>query len=423
MNGIGTCQFPNSRRVTLKFTHSYPAHVRSAMRVLCGLLLTVTLLFVMPHMLEMAAMPDMGADGGAGADVAGVVDGGAGADGQDAAQTQLTSPETMFTSPSDVLGVFQWPWAWLWPWSDQQLKARALAQAEAAIVAAHGLQGAHIHGLWSLPDGFGVTDESSRRVSSAGGFAASGANHSAAIAFWNAPAKTGKGGRAAHAPGPTAASPFAAYDAAVDAAGHGGKPWRRRWDGLRRSNVSVPWQRGAVLPARHRHLDGTLGGHGAATAATAAAAAASTRDGAAAGANDGVHGNGRTGDASRAVDAPQPGSTPSTVATVLSLYMRLHLKRQLHYLRLGMMVLFTLTGDLEDAMAALAWPILCSVCRFGHPNRPWTMVVNDTLLFWVGLVVTSAVVGTLCAFVIVVLPEGLSEVLRLVSMAGLSARV
>ncbi len=37
----------------------------------------------------------------------------------------------------------------------------------------------------------------------------------------------------------------------------------------------------------------------------------------------------------------------STAVVVLTLYLRLHLKRQLHYLRLGMLALFALTGALR----------------------------------------------------------------------------
>lgn len=55
------------------------------------------------------------------------------------------------------------------------------------------------------------------------------------------------------------------------------------------------------------------------------------------------------------------GSGASTILTVLTLYLRLHLKRQLHYLRLGMMALFTLTGIVHGAAWLIAGLLGCLV--------------------------------------------------------------
>jgi len=59
-----------------------------------------------------------------------------------------------------------------------------------------------------------------------------------------------------------------------------------------------------------------------------------------------------TSSAPRASDEATP---LGAVLAVLLVYARVHLRRQVHYLRLGMMGLFTYTGDLEDAVAAVLW--------------------------------------------------------------------
>jgi len=62
------------------------------------------------------------------------------------------------------------------------------------------------------------------------------------------------------------------------------------------------------------------------------------------------------------------GQGSSAVSTVFTLYVRLHLKRQLHYLRIGMLALFVLAGDVEDGVATLLWPLLCwlmFICPLG----------------------------------------------------------
>ncbi len=71
-------------------------------------------------------------------------------------------------------------------------------------------------------------------------------------------------------------------------------------------------------------------------------------------------------DAQQAAHAEGQGS--SAVSTVFTLYVRLHLKRQLHYLRIGMLALFVLAGDVEDGVATLLWPLLCwlmYICPLG----------------------------------------------------------
>ena len=72
------------------------------------------------------------------------------------------------------------------------------------------------------------------------------------------------------------------------------------------------------------------------------------------------------------LDSPQgphpDGQGSSAVSTVFTLYVRLHLKRQLHYLRIGMLALFVLAGDVEDGVATLLWPLLCwlmYICPLG----------------------------------------------------------
>jgi hypothetical protein len=64
----------------------------------------------------------------------------------------------------------------------------------------------------------------------------------------------------------------------------------------------------------------------------------------------------------------EDGQGSSAVSTVFTLYIRLHLKRQLHYLRIGMLALFVLAGDVEDGVATLLWPLLCwlmYICPLG----------------------------------------------------------
>lgn len=70
MHGEGYCCWANGRRVDLQFTHCYPNHVRTAVRVLCGVVLVITLIYVMPHLVDMT-------NGSSDAPVAGALEEGA----------------------------------------------------------------------------------------------------------------------------------------------------------------------------------------------------------------------------------------------------------------------------------------------------------------------------------------------------------
>ena len=109
----------------------------------------------------------------------------------------------------------------------------------------------------------------------------------------------------------------------------------------------------------------------------------------------------------------------SAILTVLTLYLRLHLKRQLHYLRLGMLALFTLTGDLEDAMSALVWPLLCLCAR--HLPVAGCNRRSDMVWFWLALCTATSIVAVLSTIIVVAIPEALAEIVRLSCMDGLVA--
>lgn len=61
MHGEGECCWSSGIKMKLVFTHCYPNHVRSAVRLVCALLLLCTLLYVMPHLVDMTA-PAAGSD-------------------------------------------------------------------------------------------------------------------------------------------------------------------------------------------------------------------------------------------------------------------------------------------------------------------------------------------------------------------------
>lgn len=56
-------------------------------------------------------------------------------------------------------------------------------------------------------------------------------------------------------------------------------------------------------------------------------------------------------------------TTWSSLLALLCVYARLHLRQQIHLLRVGMMVLFACTGDLEDAVATIIWTSMCLALR------------------------------------------------------------
>ena len=62
--------------------------------------------------------------------------------------------------------------------------------------------------------------------------------------------------------------------------------------------------------------------------------------------------------------SPDAASTWGSVLAVLLVYARVHLRRQVHYLRVGMMGLFLYTGDLDDAVAAVLWTSTTSLLAF-----------------------------------------------------------
>jgi len=80
------------------------------------------------------------------------------------------------------------------------------------------------------------------------------------------------------------------------------------------------------------------------------------------------------------------------------------------------------TGDLEDALSAMVWPVLCAVSQVCARRRLMPRSSHfDMPMFWTALSLASALVGALCAFVVVVVPEALAEVVRLSCINGLIA--
>ena len=80
-----------------------------------------------------------------------------------------------------------------------------------------------------------------------------------------------------------------------------------------------------------------------------------------------------------------------------------------------------LSGDLEDAMSALVWPLLCIVGRTCANRRFMCGKHLDVPMFWLALAIATSTVALICLFVIVVIPEALAEVVRLSCMNGLVA--
>jgi hypothetical protein len=112
-------------------------------RAICGIVLTLTLLHVVPHLLDLASTTPAAVTGDRvrGGDFPyDDLDGGV-AMGEECAAAGLDSPM------SSALA-WSWPWWWLWPWSDTLIHARAACKHESALLAAVGFQGVHVRGLW-----------------------------------------------------------------------------------------------------------------------------------------------------------------------------------------------------------------------------------------------------------------------------------
>ncbi len=146
------------------------------------------------------------------------------------------------------------------------------------------------------------------------------------------------------------------------------------------------------------------------------------------------------------VIAEKPG-----LLSLLCLYVKLHFKRQVHYLRLGVVILFTLTGmrvclrscghvcvyvcslchslslilmfvrwlffpstgDLEDVICSFMWPLFCSICRAPCVSTGALKRLADSSLLALALSLTYAAAAAVSFSVVIVLPEAFAEILAL----------
>ena len=333
MHGDGECCWSDGLRVQLAFTHCYPNHVRSAVRVLCGLLLVCTLVYVMPHLVDMTSAEPPAPDS-----LAASVDSGVATEralAEDSAQGHCDY--IVREAPpwsSQVFELFSWPWSWLWPWSEQQLEARAQAKHEAVILAMGGLKGVHIKGLWGAADDEALSN------------APVGCLDGVAVATG---ALDGSDRELQEAwDDETDFDGVADVDFDVDFEGHGGVDELEDDDyDMGTAAVAGPFDPATFLDdgsdyvvLRSAALKAKPNGSRGDSDDASRDASPTLDEGCFEGDCDGATAEaGGDGEASSADDG-----TGSTILTVLTLYLRLHLKRQLHYLRLGMLALFTLTG-------------------------------------------------------------------------------
>ena len=376
-----------------------------------------------------------------------------------------------------VYELFQWPWAWLWPWSTQQLEARAQARHEALILAMGGLKGVHIKGLWGASDSADVREGAPTGCMDTSFAHRDGGDRVLAMASDSS------------APGQPAAA-IRVGEAGLDddeeldlddtddsvpsgvpsphGTAHLDNVWGDQDDADEDDVLNQAYSMGVfdpaaffddgsdLVPARAQSPPANVSGPGptsgggddgvCGSAGCDANSVAGDHDAAAVDA--GASGEDADGVGDELAGDSEDDDGGSTILTVLTLYLRLHLKRQLHYLRLGMLALFTLTGtlvmgvvvrrhdglaspdvqlcvvragDLEDAMSALVWPLLCIVGRTCTNRRFVCGHHMDRPLFWVALTAASSAVAFICVFVVVVVPEAVAEVVRLSCMNGLVA--
>lgn len=504
MHGDGVCCWSNGIALGLAFTHCYPNHVRSAVRVLCGILLLCTLVYVMPHLVDMTSASATPSEMQFSQHTTGAA---YGADGQHcdyivreappvslgcSAAAAAAAPPLRLTRclrlwlasqlSTRVYELFQWPWAWLWPWSTQQLEARAQARHEALILAMGGLKGVHIKGLW------GASDSADVREGAPTGCMDTSLVHRDSVdrVLAMTPRASGAGHALSAARDGDAPDDDEDFDdsddglvgaasAAADGAARNDGVWGDQDDDSDDDMLREAYTTGVFDPASFFDDGSDLvpaASFASPSNVSGPRVSADVEDGTcgptgcrASGADgDGrLEHNGAVGDAGVYSDVTAAGAADgftddlpggsdeedggSTILTVLTLYLRLHLKRQLHYLRLGMLALFTLTGrscrrppprlphvhgwpinclcecagDLEDAMSAVVWPLLCIVSRTCSNRRFMCGRQADRPLFWVALTVASSAVAFICVFVVVVVPEAVAEVVRLSCMNGLVA--
>lgn len=501
MHGDGVCGWPSQRAVRLSFTHSYPNAVRVAVRVLCGVLVLLTLMYVLPHLYDVAVPVDDGYGGddaqdgyGRGADTQGHVDGaaagvddipvygstagantGAGDAGDDfdGGGSASASDGTRTITQAELANMADWlavwgeaplgcsrdcecdpslienvvaqvafvasrPWLWLWPWSSAQLQARARARREADVLAEEGLLG--LHAAWNGTSDPAYLPSLAACPCDCGDDRGSTASLTSAAAggtFGPSAGATGSGG--GDDSGDPATRSRRAREVGVGAQGNAddgnlGIAWslwsgttapgspgspRVSWmtalasefdDGGDDGSDGLAYHKSVAEAEAARSAAASAGGNTAADEAgldAAVATAASKADGLAAGAV----GDGTPDTAGEADD----DSAGATVSTVLILYLRLHMKRQLHYLRLGMIALFVMTGDLEDTLSALVWPFTCLLCRHFSKRGAGASVPDGTAFFLALYSATAAVLLT-CVLIVVVVPEGFAEVVRLSCM-------
>lgn len=134
-------------QIALTFSHQYPAHLRAGVRTICGVLLILTALYVVPHLFDVgspaahAPAPPLESfypSGSSGMDEFGDVRpaAGVGAWPRGGSRTSaansvppfstvskysLSNPSA-YLSPASKLArelerMLAWPWPWLWPWS------------------------------------------------------------------------------------------------------------------------------------------------------------------------------------------------------------------------------------------------------------------------------------------------------------------
>lgn len=286
----------------------------------------------------------------------------------------------------------QAPWGWLWPWSQHQLDARAQARHEALILAMGGLKGVHTHGSWGFAGGsntnqhspVGCLEHELRQAYGLDRLAASSSSSSSSLVDEVA----GGGGRGVHGSRQGLELDVVSLGAQADVLqvvtvedgfhGDGDEeadgalfafdaddfdPATFFDDG---SDVILPPSLPGTHPAVHSELvtDASLHAMGEPEldGCDSGDTAACVPQGVSGEAQDSASESSTPGatTASQHDDlaAPSSAAQGSTVVTVLTLYLRLHLTRQLHYLRLGMLALFTLTGTRGHAVV---WLLCCFV--------------------------------------------------------------
>lgn len=369
-----------SLQLPLSFSHQYPSHLRSGVRILCGILLILTIVYVIPHLFDVGAGsapsssdPDFSFESSATVGVA--------AHSPVGSQNEVLRWKPSHGSllpasdgprlAAELGRLLAWPWAWLWPCHFFPPSLDDVAPFPPSRF------GKDFDVHLTHPRSFGCSTRACRELCVD--------EELCAVA-------------------PLSSSP------APKGAGMGLLQVRLYQCGLVYGTTPAStWREHGLLPQRDTRTSCSPRPKGL-TLRLLSVLLGSSRHFVFA-------------------EPPKP-----SLWSLVSAYIKLHFKRQLHYLRLGVVILFTLTGwlcvsclvsieilvfhggwcagDLEDVICAVLWPLFCAICRLPLLGIGPLKAIPDSAVMWSSLSLTLAFACVLCYGVLIVFPESLAELLR-----------